>query len=124
MSALKIAYCSFCGKSQHAVRAMVARLSPDLFICNECVSICIETLTSKTHRCATCDHFNEHTYSVDEKDKMGEVKAGYCVRYAPRQAPLSVGLGWPDTDQHRAVWPTVGADDRCGEWAPYAEKRL
>ena len=31
-------YCSFCGKSQHAVEKMVA--GPAVFICNECVAEC------------------------------------------------------------------------------------
>ena len=31
-------YCSFCGKSQHKVRALIA--GPHVFICNECVAIC------------------------------------------------------------------------------------
>ena len=31
-------YCSFCGKSQHEVRKLIA--GPTVFICDECVSIC------------------------------------------------------------------------------------
>jgi hypothetical protein len=30
--------CSFCGKSQHEVRALVA--GPSVFICNECIALC------------------------------------------------------------------------------------
>ena len=31
-------YCSFCGKSQHEVRKLIA--GPTIFICDECVSLC------------------------------------------------------------------------------------
>jgi hypothetical protein len=31
-------YCSFCGKSQHEVRKLIA--GPTVFICDECVELC------------------------------------------------------------------------------------
>ena len=31
-------YCSFCGKSQHEVRKLIA--GPSVFICDECVELC------------------------------------------------------------------------------------
>ena len=34
----KILYCSFCGKSQHEVRKLIA--GPSVFICDECVDLC------------------------------------------------------------------------------------
>ncbi len=34
----KILYCSFCGKSQHEVRKLIA--GPSVFICDECVQLC------------------------------------------------------------------------------------
>ena len=33
-------YCSFCGKSQHDVRKLIA--GPTVFICNECVALCAD----------------------------------------------------------------------------------
>jgi hypothetical protein len=35
-------YCSFCGKSQHEVRKLIA--GPTVFICNECVHTCMEII--------------------------------------------------------------------------------
>lgn len=35
---LQILYCSFCGKSQHQVRKLIA--GPAVFVCNECVGLC------------------------------------------------------------------------------------
>ena len=48
----KILYCSFCGKSQHEVRKLIA--GPSVFICDECVELCNdiirEELEDKPHR--------------------------------------------------------------------------
>lgn len=34
----KVLYCSFCGKSQHEVRKLIA--GPSVYICDECVELC------------------------------------------------------------------------------------
>ena len=34
----KLLYCSFCGKSQHEVRKLIA--GPSVFVCDECISLC------------------------------------------------------------------------------------
>ncbi len=34
----KLLYCSFCGKSQHEVRKLIA--GPSVFICDECIELC------------------------------------------------------------------------------------
>ncbi|MCH8264446.1 MAG: AAA family ATPase, partial [Proteobacteria bacterium] len=34
----KLLYCSFCGKSQHEVRKLIA--GPSVFVCDECVDLC------------------------------------------------------------------------------------
>src|ERR687883_1136419 len=34
----KVLYCSFCGKSQHEVRKLIA--GPSVFVCDECVELC------------------------------------------------------------------------------------
>ena len=37
-SADKLLYCSFCGKSQHEVKKLIA--GPSVFICDECIELC------------------------------------------------------------------------------------
>jgi hypothetical protein len=39
----KTLYCSFCGKSQHEVRKLIAG-PPPVFICDECVDICTDVV--------------------------------------------------------------------------------
>ncbi|MBI5119819.1 MAG: ATP-dependent Clp protease ATP-binding subunit ClpX [Rhodospirillales bacterium] len=48
-------YCSFCGKSQHEVRKLIA--GPTVFICDECVELCMDIIREehKTHLVRTRD---------------------------------------------------------------------
>ncbi len=39
-------YCSFCGKSQHEVRKLIA--GPTVFICDECVELCMDIIKEET----------------------------------------------------------------------------
>jgi ATP-dependent Clp protease ATP-binding subunit ClpX len=38
----KLLLCSFCGKSQHEVRKLIA--GPTVFICDECVELCMDII--------------------------------------------------------------------------------
>ena len=40
--AKNLLYCSFCGKSQHEVRKLIA--GPTVFICDECVGLCLDII--------------------------------------------------------------------------------
>ena len=44
----KLLYCSFCGKSQHEVKKLIA--GPSVFICDECIELCNDCLLY-TSRC-------------------------------------------------------------------------
>jgi len=41
----KLLYCSFCGKSQHEVKKLIA--GPSVFICNECVDLCNDIIVEE-----------------------------------------------------------------------------
>ena len=47
-------YCSFCGKSQHEVKKLIA--GPNVFICNECVELCEEILQEEDGGGLAPDH--------------------------------------------------------------------
>ncbi|MDP4840250.1 MAG: AAA family ATPase, partial [Alphaproteobacteria bacterium] len=38
----EVLHCSFCGKSQHEVKKLIA--GPNVFICDECVDLCIDII--------------------------------------------------------------------------------
>ncbi len=71
-SSEKLLYCSFCGKSQHEVRKLIA--GPSVFICDECIELCndiirdeaqgeaapsetAESLPTPSEICATLDQY-------------------------------------------------------------------
>jgi len=39
-------YCSFCGKSQHEIKKLIA--APTVFICDECVEVCVRIIDKKS----------------------------------------------------------------------------
>lgn len=43
----KTLYCSFCGKSQHEVRKLIA--GPSVFICDECIELCNDIIRDDEH---------------------------------------------------------------------------
>ena len=58
-SSEKTLYCSFCGKSQHEVKKLIA--GPSVFICDECIDLCNEIIRDelpagdeRARRAATC----------------------------------------------------------------------
>jgi len=46
----KLLYCSFCGKSQHEVRKLIA--GPSVFICDECVELCNDIIREEVQNAA------------------------------------------------------------------------
>jgi len=46
VSGEKLLYCSFCGKSQHEVRKLIA--GPSVFICDECIALCNDIIREET----------------------------------------------------------------------------
>ncbi|MFI4919834.1 MAG: ATP-dependent Clp protease ATP-binding subunit ClpX [Legionellales bacterium] len=43
----KVLYCSFCGKSQHEVKKLIA--GPSVFVCDECVELCNDIIREEVH---------------------------------------------------------------------------
>jgi ATP-dependent Clp protease ATP-binding subunit ClpX len=49
----KLLYCSFCGKSQHEVRKLIA--GPSVFICDECVDLCNDIIREEVQESTSQD---------------------------------------------------------------------
>jgi ATP-dependent Clp protease ATP-binding subunit ClpX len=60
----KLLYCSFCGKSQHEVKKLIA--GPSVFICDECVELCNDIIREEMQDLATS--------SVSKLPKPHEIK--------------------------------------------------
>ena len=53
----KLLYCSFCGKSQHEVRKLIA--GPSVFICDECVDLCNDIIREEVQE-SSSDNPQDH----------------------------------------------------------------
>lgn len=60
----KLLYCSFCGKSQHEVRKLIA--GPSVFICDECVELCNDIIREEIE--------DQSSSSTDKLPKPKEIK--------------------------------------------------
>ena len=49
----KLLYCSFCGKSQHEVKKLIA--GPSVFVCDECVDLCNDIIREELQEVITDD---------------------------------------------------------------------
>jgi ATP-dependent Clp protease ATP-binding subunit ClpX len=61
----KLLYCSFCGKSQHEVRKLIA--GPSVFVCDECVELCNDIIREEMAEQAETSH--------DKLPRPHEIKA-------------------------------------------------
>ena len=52
-SADKVLYCSFCGKSQHEVKKLIA--GPSVFICDECIDLCTDIIQEELAKLPKAD---------------------------------------------------------------------
>jgi len=53
----KLLYCSFCGKSQHEVRKLIA--GPSVFVCDECITLCNDIMREEIQNEQGQDEKNE-----------------------------------------------------------------
>ncbi|MCX8648813.1 ATP-dependent protease ATP-binding subunit ClpX [Gilliamella sp. B2776] len=56
-SSEKLLYCTFCGKSEHEVRKLIAGPS-SIYICNECIGLCNDILKEETKNFLSHEEFN------------------------------------------------------------------
>ena len=78
-------YCSFCGKSQHEVRKLIA--GPTVFICDECVELCMDIIKeeNKTHIVKSSD-------GVPGPKEICEVLDDYVIGQSFAKRVLSVAV--------------------------------
>src|SRR4029453_926047 len=84
----KTLYCSFCGKSQHEVKKLIA--GPSVFICDECIDLCNEIIR------------DELPTGDDQREARGDLptpsknKATSTITSSARSRP-SADCRWPCT---------------------------
>ncbi|CAO1652721.1 ATP-dependent Clp protease ATP-binding subunit ClpX [Parasphingorhabdus sp. NYA22] len=79
-------YCSFCGKSQHEVRKLIA--GPTVFICDECVELCNDIIREETKGAATGRKDGE----VPTPQEICDVLNDYVIGQKRAKRVLSVAV--------------------------------
>ena len=90
-----ILYCSFCGKSQHEVRKLIA--GPTVFICDECVELCMDIIKEENKTSLI-----KHQDGVPTPKEICKVLDEYvisCYVNSPGGV-VTAGLGIYDTMQY------------------------
>ncbi|WP_421703381.1 ATP-dependent Clp protease ATP-binding subunit ClpX [Aliiroseovarius sp.] len=78
-------YCSFCGKSQHEVRKLIA--GPTVFICDECVELCMDIIREETKSSGL-----KAADGVPTPQEICEVLDDYVIGQAVAKRVLSVAV--------------------------------
>ncbi|WP_067521219.1 ATP-dependent Clp protease ATP-binding subunit ClpX [Endozoicomonas ascidiicola] len=70
----KLLYCSFCGKSQHEVRKLIA--GPSVFICDECVDLCNDIIREEIQEGGSEESSDKLPIPREIKDTLDEYVIG------------------------------------------------
>src|ERR1700749_2188264 len=78
-------YCSFCGKSQHEVRKLIA--GPTVFICDECVELCMDIIREESKTALV-----KSREGVPTPREICDVLDDYVIGQAKAKRVLSVAV--------------------------------
>lgn len=81
----KVLYCSFCGKSQHEVKKLIA--GPSVFVCDECVDLCNDIIREEAQ-----DAVSEETVSIPKPKEIAAFLDEYVIGQAYPKKVLSVAV--------------------------------
>ena len=70
----KLLYCSFCGKSQHEVRKLIA--GPSVFVCDECVELCNDIIREEIKEISPKEDKESLPSPIDIRESLDEYVIG------------------------------------------------
>jgi ATP-dependent Clp protease ATP-binding subunit ClpX len=83
----KLLYCSFCGKSQHEVRKLIA--GPSVFICDECVDLCNDIIREEIQEASGTEGSSEKLPTPQE---ITEILDQYVIGQSRAKRVLAVAV--------------------------------
>ncbi|RYX95966.1 MAG: ATP-dependent Clp protease ATP-binding subunit ClpX [Comamonadaceae bacterium] len=86
-SSEKTLYCSFCGKSQHEVKKLIA--GPSVFICDECIDLCNEIIRDEL---PTGDDVHETRSDLPTPLEIKSTLDSYVIGQEPAKRTLAVAV--------------------------------
>ena len=81
----KLLYCSFCGKSQHEVKKLIA--GPSVFICDECVELCNDIIREEL-----LENEAEPSKSLPKPEEINAILDEYVIGQEHAKKILSVAV--------------------------------
>ena len=81
----KLLYCSFCGKSQHEVRKLIA--GPSVFICDECVELCNDIIREEMQ-----EGIGKATSKLPKPREINETLDQYVIGQEQAKKVLAVAV--------------------------------
>mgnify|MGYP001169627095 FL=1 len=93
-------YCSFCGKSQHEVKKLIA--GPTVFICDECVELCMDIIREETK-----NNVVKSKIGVPPPREICDVLDDYVIGQSLAKKVLSVAV---HNHYKRLNYPTKSGD--------------
>ena len=81
----KLLYCSFCGKSQHEVKKLIA--GPSVYVCDECVELCNDIILEELE-----DETSSAVKKLPTPREINEILDDYVIGQARAKKILSVAV--------------------------------
>ena len=105
MNSDKLLYCSFCGKSQHEVRKLIA--GPSVFICDECIDLCNDIIREEMQTIETAKFVKS---SLPVPREICSILDQYVIGQESAKKILSVAV-YNHYKRLRTISKTIDADD-------------